>query len=60
MTLLAETMKHTTDSRNAIAALSAARWRVAMVGIAPAIINAIYHATGRRVRELPATPDKLI
>jgi xanthine dehydrogenase YagR molybdenum-binding subunit len=33
---------------------------IAMVGIAPAITNAIYHATGRRVRELPATPDKLI
>ena len=33
---------------------------VAMVGIAPAVTNAICHATGRRVRELPATPDKLI
>jgi xanthine dehydrogenase YagR molybdenum-binding subunit len=33
---------------------------VAIVGIAPAIANAIYHATGRRVRQLPITPDKLI
>jgi xanthine dehydrogenase YagR molybdenum-binding subunit len=33
---------------------------IAMVGVAPAIMNAIYHATGRRIRELPATPDKLI
>jgi xanthine dehydrogenase YagR molybdenum-binding subunit len=33
---------------------------IAMVGVAPAIANAIYHATGRRVRELPAAPDKLI
>jgi xanthine dehydrogenase YagR molybdenum-binding subunit len=33
---------------------------IAMVGVAPAIANAIYHATGKRVRELPITPDKLL
>ncbi|MGD9618015.1 MAG: xanthine dehydrogenase family protein molybdopterin-binding subunit [Alphaproteobacteria bacterium] len=33
---------------------------IAMVGIAPALTNAIFHATGKRVRELPATPDKLL
>jgi xanthine dehydrogenase YagR molybdenum-binding subunit len=33
---------------------------VAIVGIAPAIANAIYHATGRRIRDLPITMDKLI
>jgi xanthine dehydrogenase YagR molybdenum-binding subunit len=33
---------------------------IAMVGVAPAITNAIFHATGRRVRELPVTPDKLL
>jgi xanthine dehydrogenase YagR molybdenum-binding subunit len=33
---------------------------IAMVGIAPAITNAIYHATGRRIRKLPVTPDKLL
>ena len=33
---------------------------LAIVGIAPAIANAIYHATGTRVRELPVTPDKLL
>jgi xanthine dehydrogenase YagR molybdenum-binding subunit len=26
---------------------------VAMAGVAPAIVNAVYHATGRRLRELP-------
>jgi xanthine dehydrogenase YagR molybdenum-binding subunit len=29
-------------------------------GIAAAIGNAIYHATGARVRELPITPDKIL
>ncbi|BCL78602.1 acylaldehyde oxidase [Ktedonobacteria bacterium brp13] len=33
---------------------------VAIVGVAPAIGNAIYHATGRRVRDLPITLDKLL
>lgn len=33
---------------------------VAIVGIAPAIGNAIYHATGRRIRTLPITIDKLL
>jgi xanthine dehydrogenase YagR molybdenum-binding subunit len=33
---------------------------LAMVGVAPAIVNAIYHATGKRVRGLPVTPDKLL
>jgi len=30
------------------------------VGLAPAIANAVYHATGRRIRNLPITPDKLL
>jgi xanthine dehydrogenase YagR molybdenum-binding subunit len=33
---------------------------IAMVGVAPAIANAVFHATGKRVRELPITPDKLL
>jgi len=31
-----------------------------LVGVAPAVANAVYHATGRRVRDLPITPDKLL
>ncbi|MGJ7496292.1 xanthine dehydrogenase family protein molybdopterin-binding subunit [Variovorax sp. RT4R15] len=31
-----------------------------MVGIPAAIANAIFHATGRRVRDLPITPEKLL
>lgn len=31
-----------------------------MVGIPAAIANAVFHATGRRVRNLPITPDKLL
>jgi xanthine dehydrogenase YagR molybdenum-binding subunit len=33
---------------------------LALVGVAPAIANAVYHATGKRVRELPITPEKLL
>src|SRR6185437_878800 len=30
-----------------------------MVGVAAAIANAVYHATGQRIRDLPIRPDKL-
>jgi xanthine dehydrogenase YagR molybdenum-binding subunit len=33
---------------------------IGIVGAAAAIANAVYHATGRRVRSLPITPDKLV
>ncbi|MEU6783839.1 molybdopterin cofactor-binding domain-containing protein [Nonomuraea angiospora] len=33
---------------------------VVIVGVAPAIANAVFHATGRRVRELPITADALL
>jgi xanthine dehydrogenase YagR molybdenum-binding subunit len=32
---------------------------IGIVGVAAAIANAIYHATGKRVRDLPITLDKL-
>ena len=33
---------------------------IGLVGVAAAIGNAIYNATGKRIRELPITLDKLI
>jgi xanthine dehydrogenase YagR molybdenum-binding subunit len=33
---------------------------VAIVGVAPAIANAVYHATGRRIRSLPITAEQLL
>jgi xanthine dehydrogenase YagR molybdenum-binding subunit len=32
---------------------------IGIVGVAGAVANAVYHATGKRVRELPITLDKL-
>ena len=33
---------------------------IGIVGAAAAIANAVYHATGKRVRDLPITLDKLM
>jgi xanthine dehydrogenase YagR molybdenum-binding subunit len=33
---------------------------LSLVGVAPAVANAVFHATGKRVRDLPITPEKLL
>ncbi len=33
---------------------------IALCGVAPAIANAVYHATGKRIRDLPITVAKLL
>lgn len=33
---------------------------IALIGFAAAVANAVYHATGKRIRDLPITPDKVM
>lgn len=33
---------------------------IGITGVAAALANAVYHATGKRIRDLPITPDKLV
>jgi len=32
---------------------------LALIGMAAAVANAVYHATGSRIRALPITPEKV-
>jgi carbon-monoxide dehydrogenase large subunit len=33
---------------------------IPLVGVAPAVVNAVYHATGARLRKIPATPERVL
>jgi xanthine dehydrogenase YagR molybdenum-binding subunit len=33
---------------------------IGITGMAAAVANAVYHATGKRVRDLPVSPEKLM
>ena len=50
------------DKRDAIMGPIGAKGigEIPLVGFTAAVANAVFHATGKRIRELPITPDKLI
>jgi hypothetical protein len=33
---------------------------LSLVGVAAAVANAVHHATGKRIRDLPIKPEKLV
>ena len=49
------------DERDPISPLGAKGiGEIGITGVAAAVANAVYHATGRRIRDLPITPEKLL
>ena len=49
------------DERDPVSPLGAKGiGEIGITGVAAAVANAVYHATGRRIRDLPITPDKLL
>jgi xanthine dehydrogenase YagR molybdenum-binding subunit len=48
------------DDRHVSAVGAKGIGEIGITGSAAAVANAIYHATGRRIREAPITPDRLI
>jgi xanthine dehydrogenase YagR molybdenum-binding subunit len=49
------------DERDPVSPLGAKGiGEIGITGVAAAVANAVYHATGRRVRDLPITPEKLL
>jgi len=56
--LEAELLNHPDMHFNALGARGVGE--IGITGVAAAIANAVYHATGKRVRDLPITMDKLL
>ena len=53
-------VERTSVSMRASTDLATPLGEIGIVGTAAAIANAVFHATGRRVRDLPMTPDRLL
>jgi len=46
--------------RSALGARRSALGEIGITGVAGALANAVFHATGKRIRNLPITLDKLL
>jgi xanthine dehydrogenase YagR molybdenum-binding subunit len=58
---LYETTQWVIGARDTVAeTLGIPEEKIPITGVAAAVANAVYHATGTRIRDLPITPDKLL